>query len=100
MNLIEPHITLNSVHLPLDNDMRWTIIEKLCEALAKDDDAAGLMLKIADAAANGERATYDLMKLDAIAGTTYAAIKMSPVEARMLADDLLYITPDPKEQIK
>lgn len=100
MNLIEPHITLNNVHLPLNNDMRWTLTEKLCEALAKDDDTAALMLAIADAAAKGERATYQLMKLDAIAGTTYAAIKMSPVEARILADDLLYITPDPKEPTK
>lgn len=91
---IEPSIVGDELHIPLPTLQRHEFMERLCRALADDDDVAALMLKIADAAKKGERASYSLLKLDALAGTTYLAHRMSPLEARILADDIFYITPD------
>lgn len=87
----------NNIALPIPNADRWRLTEALCRLLADDDNAAALMLQIADASTKGERATYALMKLDMLAGTSSAAIELSYVEGRILADDLDYITPNTKE---
>ena len=95
--MIEPRIVGNDILLPISNEMRWTLMESLCLALSEDDDVALMMLQIAGAVKSGQRATYTLMKLEAKAGITHSAIKLSPVEGRILADDLDYITPSVKE---
>lgn len=87
----------NIIALPIPATDRWRITEALCRLLADDDNAAALMLQIADAAVKGERATYALMKLEMLAGTASTAIEMSYVEGRILADDLAYLTPNPKD---
>lgn len=87
----------NNIALPIPAPDRWRLTEALCRLLADDDTAAGLMLQIADAASKGERATYPLMKLEMLAGTASAAIELSYVEGRILADDLDYITPNTKD---